>query len=132
MYTGFIWEKAFGEWDYGIPPLACHVRENAGEMVLAILKEQNTVRVLKVVAACFPTGSPETGAWPNQLARTGELRDSLAAEPLDKTLGLDGSLNEFLTLKLLGPPDHRRLSGYWLSIWSTLFWPKRTGQPTAV
>ena len=94
LHTGFIWEKRFGEWDYGIPSLASHVREHAVERLLATLKEQNIVKALQSVVSCFPTGTRQ-----NHITTTDKLRYSLADEPL----GPDGLIKEFLAMKLLGP-----------------------------
>ena len=59
LHTGFIWEAAMGQWEYGIPSLAIHVREESVQLLLEALQGQGSIHALNTVTTCF--GPPVDG-----------------------------------------------------------------------
>ena len=94
LHTGFIWEREIGQWEYGIPSLATHIREEGVRVVLKTLQGQGTVQALKAVADCF--GSPTNQSM---FIETHVLQAALDR----KQLGADDPLAGFLEMKLLIP-----------------------------
>ena len=53
LHTGFIWQEGIGNWQYGIPSLATHVRKEAVSMVLDRIKEENALLSFRRIRSYF-------------------------------------------------------------------------------
>ena len=65
LHTGFIWQEGIGNWQFGIPSLATHIRKEAVSMVLERIKEENALLSFRRIRSYFklepllPTSSLE-------------------------------------------------------------------------
>ena len=53
LHTGFIWQEGIGNWQYGIPSLATHVRKEAVSMVLDRIREENALLSFRRIRSYF-------------------------------------------------------------------------------
>ena len=53
LHTGFIWQEGIGNWQFGIPSLATHVRKEAVSMVLDRIKEENALLSFRRIRSYF-------------------------------------------------------------------------------
>ncbi len=53
LHTGFIWEPKIGAWEYGIPSLASHVREQAVDLLLEHFRDEGMLPALLALAKSY-------------------------------------------------------------------------------
>ncbi len=102
LHTGFIWQEGIGNWQFGIPSLATHVRKEAVSMVLDRIKEENALLSFRRIRSYFKLASKLPTSYLEENLRT-VLKETSQENQADDHLAF------FSELGILCPsrkPDH--------------------------